>query len=360
MDVATYDAHREALRAFDASHENVYVTIGRHNGLSYTQVARVDTGYCVWARGLSSPFGAMLNFHQFAVRRRALEQPINQIQEEERRIIERQREEERRIIERQREEELQRANDERRALLALRKKTARGQLIELTNDSDMFYSCIVKHLPLLTLLALARVCKATRDVTNGRPDWNHVVASAMAERRVLFEKLDRSYTHRSDRVSRHDRAVKRFFGLPSALDAVLEYDTVGLLSGFDTHMRVMTLGKASGPNSYLMVRNEIRLSINDRKKKLKSHDKAVKEMSGALLSTATKLAAADARVKTAVVAMISFLSEHKLKMQGVALANACAVPSGFAHTELHVWEDFATNGAFACPTTTAVAPLAQR
>jgi hypothetical protein len=343
MDVATYDAHREALRAFDASYERVFLTIGRHTGLSYMEVARMDKGYCGWARELSSPYGNIASFHRFAVRRHALEQPINQLQEEERRTVER-----------QRAEQLQRTNDERRALLALRKKTSRGQLVELTNDLDMFHSCIVKRLPLLTLLALAKVCKGTRDATNGHPDWNHVVASAMAERRASFEK----HYNRSDRVRRHDKAVKCFFGLPSALDAVLEYDAAGLLSGFDTHMRVMTLGKASGPTSYSMVRNEVRLAINDRKKKLKVHEKAVDEMSDALMGTATKLAAADTRVKTAVVAMIAFMGEHNLKMQGVALANACAMP---AHTELHAWENFATNGAFACPTTTtAVAPLAKR
>ena len=339
MDVATFEAHHEALSAFDASYENVYLSIGKYAGLSYTEVARTDAGYCGWVCGLVDPYGDIANFRRFAVRRHALEQPIKQL-----------REDEHRNVQRQRAEQLQRASDERRALLELRKKTSRGQLVELTYDSDMFQSCITKRLPLLTLLALAGVCKGIHVATSGRPDWNLVVASAMAKRRASFSKK----YDRVDRVRRHDRAVKCFFGLPSAMDIILGYDAVGLLCGFDEHMRAVSLIKANGPNSYSTVRNEIRLAINDRKKKLKVHETAIEEMSGTLVNTATKLSTADTRVKTAVSAMIAFLGEHKLKIQGVALAVS------FVHTDVHVWEDFATKSAFARPATTTVAPSAKR
>lgn len=327
------------LRAFDETEGSRLLRVGRYSGMSFSYVVRNDGKYCNWARGLISPSGGLIPFHEYLTHRFELTRPIRLA---ERAVLE----EQRREAEAQRAERRQRAREERLAILAIRTRTSRGeQLLGLANDPDMFSSSILQRLPLQSLLALVGVCKTLRGTLRGLPDWQSIVSVAMAARRLDFTKGGKSRM-----IPAHDAKVKRFFRLPSKWKVVLEYDPAGVLRGADALARAIAIAKATGPGSYMHVRNEIRLACNDRKKKHRACVDAIEDMSDTLMQAATRLSVADNRLKAAAAAMISIFNDGGLVVEDVpCMGHPCPLSAELSHTSTHMWETFSADDGFACP-----------
>jgi hypothetical protein len=323
------------LRAFDETEGIRLLRVGRYRGMSFSYVVRNDGEYCNWARGLLSPSGGLIPFHEYLTHRFELTRPIRLAEEEQRREAEAQRAERR-----------QRAREERLAILAIRTRTSHGdQLLGLANDPDMFSSSILQRLSLQSLLALVGVCKTMRGALRGLPDWQSLVSVAMAARRLEFTRAVKSRM-----IPAHDAKVKRFFRLPSKWKVVLEYDPVGVLRGADALARAIAIAKATGPVSYMHVRNEIRLACNDRKKKHRACVDAIEDMSDTLKQAATRLSDADSRLKAAAAAMISIFDDGGLVVEGVyCMGHLCPLSAELSHTSTRMWETFSTDDGFACP-----------
>jgi hypothetical protein len=320
MDVATYEACLETLRIYDDSFKRAEIQSGEYTGWKYVALVHHDRAYYEREGALYHRHRDFGFFRDFAWHRQEIERPLTQLSGE----------------------GLQAIKNEQQSTLLMRKKTARGQLVELTNDADMFHSSIVKRLPLFALLALSQVCKATRDATNGHADWYHVVACAMADHAQSFRHMamvDRMLIF-------HMGAVKIFFGIPVGWRVVpITYNRVGRLCGFEEHMRAMLLAKAIGPVSYRGRRCEVRRAALHHEKAEYRRDRAAHRRLDTLPRLEGVLSRAEARLAAATAAMHAFIDEHKLEMTHFTYGRRIK----FHKFDVYDWKRFAGDGSFACP-----------
>jgi len=238
--------------------------------------------------------------------------------------------------------------------LAERKRTSRGeQLLSLTHDTGFFKDAILRLLPLETLLRLPLACKQLRDSTNGLDEWYLLVITAIVERKdMLLRRLndyradpywlgDKRLRALSERDRRHDLAVRRFFGLPLRWDVPTMYTVGSVVIGLKENRAAAVLANGT---LYANLRNEIRMAINDRKKKKRAVEKSIEEFTDDVDTKAVPLIAAGKRLQIAINTMTDINKVHGL---GERVKVHDCYSGGFVASELKDWEYFATDPGFA-------------
>lgn len=320
-----------AIEELDADMGDALIPVGRHAGARYTAVVNSDMAYCGWVR-VNVIQGPLENFRRYIDRRWALGAPLRQLQLQDRQELQGAERDQRLAREREKEDMRQRKAQEREDLLRVRKSTARGeQLVWLSAISDLFDAFVLGRLPLADVLKLPRVCVALRDNTSSRGEqWMRVVAQAMARRAGRLVS--------AAKLAPHDLAAKRFFRLAPAwkLPSVRLFN--GQLCGVDEHLRLWGV-MGSEREAHAKIRNEVRLALQDWRKKVGAFDRQARKM-GDLDKQYAKLVEATARAKNAISAASGFFARHTIELPfAIAAFDAAALPD---------WEKFATDARFAC------------
>lgn len=276
--------------------------------------------------------GPLENFRWYLDRRWALGAPLIQLRLQDRLEMQRAERDQRLLREREAVDRHRREAQEREDLLRERKRTARGeQLVWLSTISDVFDSLVLGHLALADVLKLPRVCVALRDSTSARGErWMRVVAQAMARRAGRLTA--------AAALARHDLAAKRFFRLAPAWKLPNVRLVGGRLGGVDEHLRLWKV-MGSERETHAKLRNEVRLALQDWRKKVGAFDKKARGMED-LDKQYAKLVEATARAKSAISAASGFFARHAIELPFATAAFDAAV--------LPWWERFATDASFAC------------
>ena len=348
-------AAERAVKTYDDQHGATVIKFGRWSGQTYAWVAQNSPKYMEWVLSLWDVTGQMFELRNFLLERWQLSSPLRTLTVASQRQLDEARAEEARQRELARAEEARqrelarvaKANEAARVLKERRRTTRPDHLLDLANDASFFRAAILDRLTMYSLIALTLVCRAMRDATSKSPCWSDAVGGCMARRRLTI--------HDSRKLNTHDHMMLRFFRIPVGLKlAPIVKGANGEVLNVADHehaSRVFCDNKA-----YMAIRNEVRLSIVDFKRKKTLLSKAVDVVKGidwapdTTLVDKTRKALQDAlesvkkldgnvkRVEAAVGAVIRFFVDNNIPT---------SLPTAYTASDLAVWESFATSRWYA-------------